>query len=58
MVAPLTPVIVVTLRNPLRRNRHVRVDGLVDTGSDISAIPSECAFFYDGKNSRFELRDP
>jgi predicted aspartyl protease len=115
----LTPIIVVTLKDPHRPNRRVQVDGLVDTGSDVSAIPieairklglkdqgqitlagidgirmsfkryvvdfelaethlerraviewsgelavvgrdllNEFTFFYDGKNHRFELRDP
>ena len=119
MVPHLTPIITIVIQNPLHPNRRVQVDGLVDTGSDISAIPasviqelalkrrkqirltgvngietsfkryvvnlelagthlerravvewpgevavigrdllSEFAFFYDGKNRQFELRDP
>lgn len=119
MSEPATPLVTVTIQNPSRPARTIRLDGLIDTGSDISAIPkgvagklglprgrriqvsgiaglelspksylanleiaghsiesrrviewngeaviiardllSEFTFFYDGKNRRFELRDP
>ncbi len=39
MVEHYTPIISVILRNPLRPDRREQVNGLVDSGSDISAIP-------------------
>jgi len=36
---PPAPVVSVTIRNPSDEGNHITVDGLLDTGSDVTAVP-------------------